>query len=111
MKKEDIKHLNKQSLIDAIVKDDIQDYSKFETGKITRAELNRILDSMVNVIRETVAGGETVALGGFGTFKSADRKARKARNPQTGAEIDVPAKVVPVFKPAVSFKELVNKEK
>lgn len=34
---------------------------------------------------------------GFGTFESRARAARKGRNPSTGAEIDIPATVVPSF--------------
>jgi integration host factor subunit beta len=33
-----------------------------------------------------------VSLYGFGTFQTAVTKARKARNPQTGADIEVPEK-------------------
>ena len=41
-------------------------------------------------------------LAGFGTFKVVDRKARKGRNPQTGADIDIKA---PKFTPGKALKE------
>jgi DNA-binding protein HU-beta len=47
-----------------------------------------------------------VTLVGFGTFKVVHRAARKARNPQTGEAIDVPAKTVPKFKPSKAMKEM-----
>ena len=40
--------------------------------------------------------GDKVQLIGFGTFETGDRKARKGRNPQTGAEINIPASRVPL---------------
>jgi len=52
--------------------------------------------------------GEEVRLLGFGNFVSVHRKARTARNPQTGAPIDVPAADVPKFKAGKALKEAVN---
>jgi DNA-binding protein HU-beta len=45
---------------------------------------------------------------GFGTFSVAQREARKGRNPQTGAEIDIPAKKVVKFKTGSALKDEVN---
>jgi len=49
------------------------------------------------IVRETQAG-ERVILRGFGTFKQINKAARKARNPKTGEEIQIPAKTVLAFK-------------
>jgi len=49
-----------------------------------------------------------VALVGFGTFKVAQKKARKGRNPQTGAEIKIKAKKVPRFVPGKALKDAVS---
>ena len=45
---------------------------------------------------------------GFGTFEPRKRAARNGRNPQTGKEIKIPAKTVPVFSAGKKFKEVVN---
>ena len=45
---------------------------------------------------------------GFGNFEVRERAARKGRNPQTGAEIEIPASKVPAFKPGKALKDLVN---
>jgi len=50
----------------------------------------------------------TVALVGFGTFKVAQRKARKGRNPQTGEEIKIRAKKVPKFVSGKALKDAVK---
>ena len=51
---------------------------------------------------------DTVALVGFGTFKVAQRKVRKGRNPQTGEEIKIKAKKVPKFVPGKALKDAVS---
>jgi len=51
-----------------------------------------------------------VTLVGFGTFESRKRAARTGRNPQTGKQIQISAKTVPVFTPGKKFKELVGKK-
>jgi len=45
---------------------------------------------------------------GFGTFKVAERKARKGRNPQTEEEIDIAANKVPKFVAGKALKEAVK---
>jgi DNA-binding protein HU-beta len=58
-----------------------------------------------------VASGDKVAITGFGVFEKSERPARTARNPATGAEINVPASSVPKFRPGADFKALVNGDK
>ena len=45
--------------------------------------------------------------GGFGTFKIRQRKTRMARNPRTGAPVEVSARPVPVFKPSKELRAMV----
>ena len=48
---------------------------------------------------------------GFGTFKSGKRAARIGRNPQTGAELKIPAAKTVKFTAGKAFKDAVNKRK
>jgi len=48
---------------------------------------------------------------GFGVFEKSERPARTARNPATGATIQVPSSSVPKFRAGADFKALVNGEK
>ena len=68
---------------------------------------------MVNTFFESIVGSlrrqEKIELRGFGSFKLRHRRARVGRNPKTGARVEVPAKVVPYFKPGKDLRELVNK--
>ena len=49
------------------------------------------MDCVLSSITKALGKGDSVSLIGFGTFKVAERKARKGRNPQTGEEIDIAA--------------------
>ena len=59
-------------------------------------------------IQDAIKEGENVTLVGFGTFKTANRKARKGRNPQTGKEINIPARTVPKFIPGKALKDAIR---
>lgn len=61
---------------------------------ITKADAKRIIDSLFDAVKTEVANGNTVTVVGFGSWTTTHRPARKGRNPQTGAEIDIPAKDV-----------------
>jgi len=87
-------------------KGDLKNFVADEAG-VTKAEANLMIDVILAGIKEGLLEDGKVTLVGFGTFSAVARKARKARNPQTGAAIDVPAKMVPKFKPAAALKDLV----
>ena len=55
-------------------------------------------------ITEALKDKETVQISGFGSFKVSKREARKGRNPQTGEEIDIEAKMVLKFVPGGSIE-------
>lgn len=63
-----------------------------------------IIDEIVNALQK----GEEVSLAGLGIFTTKMRKARTARNPQTGDPIQVPAMRVPKFRPAKALKDAVK---
>ena len=72
--------MNKQELIAKIAKD---------TGS-SKAGAAAAVDSMIDGITRSLKKGDSITFVGFGTFKTAQRKARTARNPQTGAAIKIP---------------------
>jgi len=75
-----------------------------KTTKEARAAVDCVLSSITKALRK----GDSVSLIGFGTFKVAERKARKGRNPQTGEEIDIAARRVPKFVAGKALKEAVK---
>ena len=68
------------------------------------------LNALVDIISTTLKKGDKVQLVGFGTFETRKRAARKGRNPQTGAEMKIPASKSPVFKAGKALKDTVNKK-
>ena len=81
-----------------------------EESKLTKKAAETALDAFVTSVEEALKKGEKVQLVGFGTFEVRKRAARKGRNPQTKAEIKIPASKAPVFKAGKALKELVNKK-
>ena len=90
--------MNKEELVQEIAK----------KTKVTQKDAAEVLNALVDTVQKTVAKGEKVTLVGFGTFESRKRAARTGRNPQTGAEIKIAAKTVPVFSAGKKFKATVN---
>jgi DNA-binding protein HU-beta len=82
---------------------------KISSGvKLSKVDAAKALDSTLNSIKGALKKGQKVALVGFGTFSVVKRKARKGRNPQTGAVISIPAAKVPKFSAGKTFKEAVK---
>ena len=79
-----------------------------KTG-FTKKDAEKAVNAFIDSVKEEVAGKSKVQIIGFGTFDYKKRAARKGKNPQTGAEINIPASTVPVFKAGKGFKEMVNK--
>lgn len=73
--------------------------------KQSKASCERWLDAFLATVTKNMQKNDGVKLVGFGTFATAKRKARVGRNPQTGEEIKIPARTVPVFRPGVNLKE------
>ena len=66
-----------------------------------------IVDGLLDAVCRALSEGKHLEIRGFGTFKVRERRARRARNPRSGTEVMVPAKLVPVFKPSKELKALV----
>jgi integration host factor subunit beta len=69
-----------------------------KTG-LTQLEIKKIVQLTFDGIVETLLEEGRVELRDFGVFQVKKRKARKARNPRTGHQVEVPEKLVVVFKP------------
>lgn len=77
-----------------------------ETG-MTKKDVEKFVGAFFETIEGALKAGDKVQLIGFGTFEVRERQARKGRNPQTGAEIDIPAARIPAFKPGKALKDAV----
>ncbi len=88
-------------------KNDLIDYISNNAG-LTKTDAEAALSAMTNGIRTALTDGNKVTLVGFGSFTVNNRTARKGRNPQTGAEIDIPASNSVKFKAGTALKKSVN---
>ena len=81
-----------------------------EVAKVvsTKKEAQAAVDCVFSTVTKALKKKDTITLTGFGTFKVAQRKARKGRNPQTGEEIKINAKKVPKFVPGKALKDAVG---
>ncbi|MCF8362013.1 MAG: HU family DNA-binding protein [Prolixibacteraceae bacterium] len=89
--------MNKAQLIDAMA----------AKSGLTKADAKKSLDAFIEATGEALKSGDRVALVGFGSFSVSKRSARTGRNPQTGKEIQIPAKSVVKFKPGSELSESV----
>ncbi len=90
--------MNKAQLVDAMAAG---------TG-LTKVDAKKALDAFISATTDALKSGDRVALIGFGTFSVSERSARTGRNPQTGKEIEIPAKKVVKFKAGADLADAVS---
>jgi DNA-binding protein HU-beta len=74
----------------------------------TKADAERAVEAMIDAIVSSLKKSDDVSIAGLGIFKTKMRAARQARNPRTGATVQVPAMRVPKFQAAKALKEAVK---
>ncbi len=84
--------------------------SKLATDtKLVKKDVVQVLDDLVGLALKEAKNGFTIP--GLGKLVLVNRKARIGRNPQTGAEIQIPAKTVLKFRIAKAAKDSLLKGK
>ena len=78
-----------------------------ERAGMTKKDTEKVVNTLIDVVQDTLGKGDTVAILGFGTFLSRERPAREGRNPRTGETIQIPASRVPVFRTGRGLKDSV----
>ncbi|MCR8613270.1 MAG: HU family DNA-binding protein [Mycoplasma sp.] len=89
--------MNKAELVEALV----------QKTSFTKADAEKAIKALVEVVVEATKSGEKLTLVGLGTFEKKRRNARNGINPATKETIQIAAKDVPTFKAAKAFKEAV----
>jgi len=89
---------NKQDLIDRVQ----------EVLGGTKADADRAVEAVIDMITNTLRKGEEVSVAGLGIFEAKMRAARTGRNPRTGETISVPAMRVPKFRASKTLKDAVK---
>ncbi len=78
-----------------------------KTG-ISKAEAQKVVEALLNSIKEVLSRKDKVSLKGFGTFRLRSRASRKIRSLHSEDIITIPASMVPVFKPGKKIIDRVN---
>ncbi|MBM4053171.1 MAG: HU family DNA-binding protein [Planctomycetes bacterium] len=91
--------MNKQELVEHVAKE----------CDVSKACGEKAVNAVLNGIKQGVKKSKEVRLIGFGTFSVKNRKARKGRNPQTGAVINIKASKAIKFSAGQDFKKVVGK--
>ena len=90
--------MNKTELIDALA----------QKCDVSKAEAGRAVDGLTDIIAETLAKGESIAVLGFGNFTITERAARVGRNPKTGEPLQISASKAPKFTAGSKLKAAIN---
>lgn len=91
--------MNKSELIEALAQE----------INIPLREADSITNTILNAMTETMAGGDSIEIRGFGSFVVKEYTSYNGRNPKTGEKIQVPPKKLPFFKVGKELREQVNK--
>lgn len=76
--------------------------------RLSKKECADIVDLALEIMKEAMARGETVKVSGFGNFVVRQKRARRGRNPKTGAELEITPRKVLTFKPSPLLKKAMN---
>ena len=95
----------------AIVKSEIIKQIKKSYPNFLTRDLSKLIDIILNEIKNSLKRGEGVELRGFGTFRTNIQKESIRRNPKTGTKVNVPKKNVIKWKMSKDLFKKLNNEK
>ena len=78
------------------------------TTGATKSSAGAAVDSLLDAITQALKKGDAITCVGFGTFKTAVRRARVAKNPRTGAPIKIPKRRVVRFTAGKALRSAVR---
>jgi integration host factor subunit alpha len=82
----------------------------FAKNLFTKGESAQIIETLFELIKQSLEHGEDVLISGFGKFCVREKHQRRGRNPQTGESMALPPRRVVTFHYSVRLKEKVNRE-
>ncbi len=78
-------------------------------NNFTKKDMELIVNSIFESIKDALARGEKVEIRGFGSFRVKERRERNGRNPRTGEEIKIESKKIPFFRVGKELRDRLNK--
>jgi len=93
----------------ALTKEKITDNVYNQVG-LSKNQSTRVVESLLELIKQTLAQGENLLVSGFGKFVVKDKAARRGRNPQTKEDLQLRARRVVVFRTSGVLRRKLNHE-
>jgi len=90
-----------------MTKADLIESVYLKTG-FSKKESAEIVETVFDLIKDTLEDGEKIKIAGFGNFVVKEKATRRGRNPQTGDEIEISARRILTFKPSQVLKNAIN---
>ncbi len=91
----------------ALTKADIINSVQAEEG-LTKQQSTEVIETLIEIIKKTLASGEDVLISGFGKFCIRDKNERKGRNPATGDDLMLAPRRVVTFKCSGKLRDRIN---
>jgi len=85
--------------------------SIYNNTSLKKSGSAQVLDSLLEIVKQTLSSGENVLVSGFGKFCVKEKKARKGRNPGTGNDMTLEARRVVTFRCSGKLREKLNAKK
>lgn len=82
----------------------------FARNIFTKTESAQIIETLFELIKQSLESGEDVRISGFGKFSVKKKHERPGRNPQTGETFMLPPRKVVTFKCSASLRAAINGE-
>jgi integration host factor subunit alpha len=92
-----------------ITKIEIVESIQNQTG-FPKNKSSEIVETLLEIIKRTLASGEDVLISGFGKFCAKKKKERKGRNPATGEDMMLAPRKVVTFKCSGNLRDKINME-
>jgi integration host factor subunit alpha len=92
----------------ALTKSDI--VAKVHELGFTKKKAVEVIESLLEIIKDTLEKGDDVLVSGFGKFCVKDKKQRRGRNPATGSDLILRERKVVTFKCSGKLRNKINGE-
>ena len=73
-----------------------------------KKDATHIVESLLEIMKETLESGEDILISGFGKFCVRAKKKHRGRNPQTGEDLPIDAKRVVTFRCSGTLRDKIN---
>ena len=82
----------------------------FAKNLVTKGESAQIIETLFELIKQSLQDGDDVLISGFGKFSVKEKHQRRGRNPQTGEQMTLPPRRVVTFRLSNALRDKINRK-